>query len=331
MKLNKSASYVLIALLRGRTTSAAIADYIPSLGLRTIQRGLERLVGLDLAIESGPSNDPSYAVNYSALLRHDFTEKLLTDEKRPDSIFNYELLEWLESQDEDELVRLFGTLPKLSQSPMTQRELEQLTVELSWKSSSLEGNTYTLFDTQMLLTEGIKAPRHTDFETQMILNHKDAITFILENKDLFSDKIAFSSVEELHRIISKNLGIDSGVRKKIVKISYSNYTPPETPLKIREAADTILGIISKQKNPYIKSLLALSLLPYLQTFEDGNKRTGRMLANAILISTIGQGFSLRKVEARDLALAYLAFYEFASLDGLKAILDNELQPSGSVE
>jgi Fic family protein len=77
-------------------------------------------------------------------------------------------------------------------------------------------------------------------------------------------------------------------------------------------------------NPYIKSLLALALIPYLQIFEDGNKRTGRMLANAILISTIARGFSLRKVSAKELATAYLAFYELNSLLGLHKILNAEL-------
>jgi Fic family protein len=158
----------------------------------------------------------------------------------------------------------------------------------------------------------------------MILNHKDAIAFIVENADLFRSKISFSTVEELHKIIGRNLGIPAGVRKKIVKISASNYTPPATPQLLRENADRILCVIDRFADPIVRSLLALSLIPYLQIFEDGNKRTGRMLANAILISAIGRGFSLRKVSARELALAYLAFYEFNSLKRLSDILNAEL-------
>ena len=175
-----------------------------------------------------------------------------------------------------------------------------------------------------LLTEGIKAKNRTEFETQMILNHKDAIVFIVENPELFASSITFRTVEELHRIIGRNLGIESGIRKKIVRISASNYEPLSGPRQLREAADTVLSVISRVTNPFARGLLALALIPYLQIFEDGNKRTGRMLANALLITSTGQGFSLRKTDARELALAYLAFYEFNSVKKLSKILDNEL-------
>ncbi len=109
-----------------------------------------------------------------------------------------------------------------------------------------------------------------------------------------------------------------------MKISASNYEPIPNPHKIRERMDSILSIVSAQKNPSTKALLALALVPYLQPFEDGNKRTGRMFANAVLIHSIGRGFSLRKVDTKQLALAYLAFYEFNSLNALSMILQNEL-------
>lgn len=327
MRLNKSTSYVLIALLRGYTSSAGIAEFLESVELRTIQRALNRLVGLKIVQQAGPSNAPVYTVVYPQLLSVKFDEKVLVDEDRPDSVFNYGLLEWLEDCKPGEIAKALGephVIAAKTNDLLSMRDLEHLTIELSWKSSALEGNTYSLLDTQLLLTEGIKPKNRTEFETQMILNHKDAIKFIVENKNLFVSDIKFSTVEELHRILANNLGIDAGVRNKIVKITASNYTPPETPVMLREAADKILAIISRQPDPYAKSLLALSLIPYLQIFEDGNKRTGRMLANAILIGALNQGFTLRKVEARELALAYLAFYEFNSIQALDFILRREL-------
>ena len=324
MKLSKSSSYVLIALLRGYTTSAMIANFLQGMDIRTIQRALARLLELSLITGSGPSNDPTYAVSYPHVLALKLDEKILIDEQRPESIFNYDLVDWLAKLTPADTEQYIGSHTFQASEPMSARELEHLTIELSWKSSALEGNTYSLLDAQLLLTEGIRAKNRTEFETQMILNHKNAIQFIAENRDVFSSTIAFAAVEELHKIIAHNLGIDTGVRKRIVKISASNYTPPETPHKIREAADAILRVINAQQSPFTKSLLALSLMPYLQTFEDGNKRTGRMLANAILISTVNRGFSLRTVEARDLALAYLAFYEFNSLYGLRKVLQEQL-------
>ncbi len=329
MGLNKNSSFVLLLLLNGNTSAAEISKLMNNLDIRTVQRALSRLTDLGLAIKSGARNNPSYKVQFENLLVATIPDKILEDEGRPETSFNHALIGWLKNVDTSKLERYLGyTLggDKLLSAPnrMSAKELEYLTIELSWKSSALEGNTYTLLDTQLLLIEGIKAKNRTEFETQMILNHKDTIGFIVENSELFHKDIKFSTVEELHRIIGKNLGIANGVRKKPVKISASNYTPLANPHQLREFADSTLEIINQATNPTLKSLLALSLIPYLQLFEDGNKRTGRMLANAILISTVGLGFSLRKVSARKLALAYLDFYEFNSLLSLSKILDLEL-------
>lgn len=326
MRLNKSSSYVLIYLLQGYETAPAISEQLKSVDIRSIQRSLIRLVDLGIITRNGTNNNPTYSVNYPQLIVSDIDEKLLEDENRPSTTLNHQFIAWLDGLSSEVLEELFGNHAAKYEpgTQMTPKELEYLTVELSWKSSSLEGNTYTLLDTQLLLTEGIKAKNRTEFETQMILNHKDAISFIVENPELFTSSVVFPTIEELHRIIGRNLGIESGVRKKIVRISASNYEPLSDPQQLREAVDTVLSVISRVADPFARALLALTLIPYLQVFEDGNKRTGRMLANALLITTIGKGFSLRKTEARELALAYLSFYEFNSVKPLSKILDKEL-------
>ena len=328
ISINKNSSYVLLQLLQGRDTATKISEHVPNTDIRTIQRGLNRLTELGVAVKKG-TNHPTYSVSYKALLRTNIADKLLENEARPETTLNLDFISWLNSLDSSDLDDIFAqdapALPSnRHQEHMTAKELEHLTVELSWKSSALEGNTYTLLDTQLLLVEGVKAKNRTEFETQMILNHKNAIAFIVENKDLFVDKLTFSTVEELHKIIGYNLGIEKGVRKKLVKITASNYTPLANPHQIKEYADTALNITSRTKNPFARALLALALIPYLQIFEDGNKRTGRMLANALLIHSIGSGFSLRKVSPRQLALAYLSFYEFNSVASLSKILKAEL-------
>ena len=294
--------------------------------IRSIQRALVRLTELGLLKRDG-TNNPSYSVNYPALISSRVADKLLEDENRPTTTLHHEFLSWLGELPVDQIDKLFGKDIKYntaSNEKMSAKDLEHLTVELSWKSSALEGNTYTLLDTQLLLVEGIKAKNKTEFETQMILNHKDVVAFVIENTDLFTHNISFSSVEEIHRIIGKNLGIETGIRKKLVKISASNYEPLNNPHQLMESMENILSVINRADDPFVKALLALTLVPYLQAYEDGNKRTGRMLANAILISTINKGFSLRKTDARQLALAYLSFYEFNSILGLSDILKTEL-------
>ena len=326
--LNKNSSYVLLQLLRGKQTATGIKELIPSADIRTIQRGLTRLSDLGVAIRSG-TNHPTYTLNYEALLHTNIADKLLENPERPESLFNVGFINWLDSLSSTEIDRIF-TPEKLAQKLkkqnelMTAKDLEYLTVELSWKSSALEGNTYTLLDTQLLLLEGVKAKNRTEFETQMILNHKNAIAFIVKNKELFEDKVAFSTLEELHKIIGYNLGIKKGIRKKLVKITASNYIPVANPSQLREYTDVVLAVISRTHAPFARALLALAFIPYLQIFEDGNKRAGRMMANALMISAIGSGFSLRKVSPRQLALAYLSFYEFNSIAALSKILQAEL-------
>lgn len=325
MELNKNTSYALIAILGGATTSSKIKDALPNIDIRTIQRALERLAELQLLEQSGPANAPVYSVRYAKLLTTTIPERLLIREDRPSSTFNFELIDWLEQQGPTEIEGLLGQDIDTSNNKLSRRDLEHLTVELSWKSSALEGNTYTLLDTNLLLTEGVRPKNRTNFETQMILNHKNAIEFISQHPDEFSGHIRFAAIEELHGRIAKNLAIEAGVRKKTVQISASNYTPLSDPNTLREQADRVLKLISRQSRPFTRALLALTLIPYLQPFEDGNKRTGRLLANAILISTVGRGFSLRSTGARTLALAYLRFYEFNSMVELKKILSNELR------
>ncbi|HEY1835402.1 MAG TPA: Fic family protein [Candidatus Saccharimonadales bacterium] len=327
MQLNKNSSYVLLYLLRGAVSAAEVNKHTPEIDIRSIQRALGRLTELWLVDRRGPVNNPMYSINYEVLLTANVPGKLLEDENRPESRFNHGLIDWLAQTSPEKLrqtISRSAATPKIKHSKMSAKGLAYLTVELSWKSSALEGNTYTLLDTQLLITEGIKAKNRTAFETQMILNHKNAIGFIVEHPELFTDQITFATVEELHKIIGDNLGIAKGVRKKLVRVSASNYVPLANPHQLRENANRILGIVGRPTDPFTKSLLALSLIPYLQIFEDGNKRTGRMLANAVLISMLGKGFSLRKVSARELALAYLALYEFNSIEPLSKILRAEL-------
>ncbi len=330
MKLNESDHDVLLRVMNNYVTAAQVASNMPGRDVRSVQRSLLRLVDAGLLMRQGASNKPSYKVSYAELLLADIDKKYLEDETRPQTSFNFAFLEWLQSATKSSEFHLLGhrllgaadIAP--SSKPITPKELEYLTVELSWKSSSLEGNTYTLIDTQLLLVEGIKAKDKTDFETQMILNHKNAIAFIVENSEYFKSDIELKTIEELHKIITFNLGIQQGIRRQLVRITASNYVPVSNPHQLKELMSETLGIVNSVKDPVLKALLALAAVPYVQAFEDGNKRLGRMLANAILIHSLGRGFSLRKVQAKELALAYLAFYEFSSLKDLARILSTEL-------
>lgn len=334
MRLNKNTHYTLLVLLAGHSKSLDIARKLPNITVRTIQRCLDTLQSSSTVIKTGPSNNPTYSVNYGQLLAQTITQKYLEDYSRPETTLNFGLFYWLASPEHTLSTVLEKIIPRnntaLSNHVMSKKDLEYLTVELSWKSSALEGNTYTLLDTKLLLEEGIKSEGKTAFETQMIINHKEAIDFSYSHPELFSENISFSTVEELHRIHTRNLGINNGIRKRTVKITATNYVPLNNPYLLRELMDKSLQVINEAQNPIHKALLALTLVPYIQAFEDGNKRLGRLLANAILINTIGTGFSLKKVSARQLALAYIEFYEFNSIKSIATIMSNELENNKSI-
>ncbi|MEI8232980.1 MAG: Fic family protein [bacterium] len=208
------------------------------------------------------------------------------------------------------------------------RELERFCVELSWKSSEIEGNTYSLFETDNLLMGGTKAPGKTPAETQMILNHKTAFDTILEYRLDFKD-LTSSLLLELHNQLAYKLDIDTGIRQHAVGITGTRYLPLGNAHQLREYFDKIIETINNTKHPFEKALIAGTMIPYLQPFADGNKRTGRMLTNAILLAHDYYPLSYRSVEKNIFKKALLLFYEQNSLVAFKNLLLEQLQFSHS--
>jgi Fic family protein len=159
--------------------------------------------------------------------------------------------------------------------------LQRLLIDLAWNSSRLEGNTYSLLDTERLLSEGAPAPDKSAIETQMILNHKEAIEFMVGG----GEDIAFNryTLLNLHAMLANNLLPDPAapgrLRRYAVGISNSAYTPTAIPQLIEEMFDSILDKASRINNPHEQALFVMVQLPYLQPFEDVNKRVSRLAAN----------------------------------------------------
>ena len=198
------------------------------------------------------------------------------------------------------------------------KELQRLTIELSWKSSKIEGNTYTLLDTEKLILDNKEAEGRSKKETQMILNHKDAFEFVYKNKSLFKN-FTIKNMEKIHSMLIEDLGVSSGIRKSPVGITGSTYMPLDNVYQIREAIESLSDAISKLSNPYAKALLSLLGISYIQPFEDGNKRTSRMMANAMLLAHGLVPLSYRSVDEKSYKSATLVFYELNSIDPFKEI------------
>lgn len=198
------------------------------------------------------------------------------------------------------------------------KELERLIIELSWKSSKIEGNTYTLLDTEKLILENKEAPGHDKNEARMILNHKEAFNFVRGNADEFKT-LNRANLEKLHSILVKNMNVGLGFRNGLVGITGSKYQPLDNIHQIREAVTALSNAISKMKTPYSKAFLAILGISYIQPFEDGNKRTSRLMANALLLSHRLAPLSYRSVEEDEYRSAMLVFYELNSIVSFKKI------------
>lgn len=250
------------------------------------------------------------------------------DERRIQETFNFDLIngilpkvELFTAEERDKLneaQQLFRQhLSDMSDSEY-RKEMERLGIDLSWKSSQIEGNTYSLLETERLLKEKQTASGKTKEEAVMLLNHKDALDFILDAPDYLKD-LTVARIEEIHALLTKELGVDRNIRHRRVGITGTNYTPLDNEFQIREALEDTVRLINGKPDIFEKALLALVLFSYIQPFTDGNKRTARIVSNGILIANGYCPISFRTVDSVDYKKAMLMFYEQNNIAAFKRI------------
>ena len=201
------------------------------------------------------------------------------------------------------------------------RILQRLLIDLSWNSSRLEGNTYSLLETQRLIELGAAAEGRNAFETQMILNHKEAIRFLVEG----IDEIGFNryTICNLHAILSSNLLPDERAAGRLrsipVGIEGSVFHPLEVPQLIEECFDLLLGKAEAIRDPFEQAFFLMVQLPYLQPFDDVNKRVSRLAANLSLIRANLSPISFVDVPRSLYTRALLAVYELKDVSLLRDV------------
>ena len=198
------------------------------------------------------------------------------------------------------------------------KEMERLGVDLSWKSSQIEGNTYSLLETERLLKDKQTASGKTKEEAVMLLNHKDALDFVLDVPDYLKE-LSVHRIEDIHSILTKELEVDRNIRHRRVGITGTNYRPLDNEFQIREALEDTCTLVNGKDNVFEKALLTLVLLSYIHAFVDGNKRTARITSNAILIANGYCPISFRTVDSIDYKKAMLMFYEQNNIAAFKKI------------
>ena len=204
---------------------------------------------------------------------------------------------------------------------MARQVMGRLLIDLSWASSYLEGNTYSLLETERLISFGQAAEGKDALETQMILNHKQAIEFLLES----AEEIGFNrySVLNIHAILSDNLLPNpeacGRLRQIAVGIGGSVYSSLSTPQLLGEYFQRALDTAAAISDPFEQSFFALVHLSYLQPFEDVNKRVARLAANISLVKHNLCPLSFIDVPKKSYVEGILGIYELNRIELLRDV------------
>lgn len=304
----------------------------------TLKRNLVKLVESNLLVVEGKSRATKYKVSsiyqlfYPINLETYFEKEI--DERKAKDTFNLNLIKKVlyevELFTKEELVQLnaLQNQYKKNSAELSEfqynKELERLAIDLSWKSSQIEGNTYSLLETERLLKEKETAKGKTKDEAIMLLNHKEALDFIISQPD-YLNPLTVSRIEDIHSLLIKELGIDRNIRQRRVGITGTNYRPLDNEYQIKEALRDMCNLVNSRQNIFEKALLLLVLISYIQAFNDGNKRTARIISNAILISYEYCPISFRTVDSIDYKKAMLIFYEQNNITAFKKIFIEQFE------
>lgn len=187
------------------------------------------------------------------------------------------------SQDLREQLHSLGQSPldKAPAGTFARDILNRLLIDLSWASSHLEGNTYSRLDTERLIEFGQAAEGKDAFETQMILNHKQAIEYLVLTPA--HARVDTETLIALHAFLSDGLMADPAsvgrIRRRAVEIGGSVYLPVALPQRLEELFGIVVRMAAEITDPFEQAFFLMVHVPYLQPFEDVNKRVSRLAAN----------------------------------------------------
>jgi len=320
-------------------SSKEIYDGLKSeLGYATVKRIISKLISENLILSIGKGRgtkyiiDPAYELLFPIDVNEYFEKEI--DERVIKDGFNLSLITDVLSKatlfTADELLELVDLQKKYKENVLElteaeyKKELERLAIDLSWKSSQIEGNTYSLLETERLLKDKETAQGKAKDEATMLLNHKEALDFIIENPN-YIIPLTISRIEDIHSLLIKDLGVDRNIRKRRVGTSGTNYKPLDNEYQIREALIDACELVNNRENVFEKALLVLLLISYIQPFGDGNKRIARIVSNAILINNDYCPISFRTIDSVEYKKAMLLFYEQNNIAAFKKIFISQFE------
>lgn len=308
------------------------------ISIATLKRILQNLTAQGLIVALGENKNRRYEISKiyeitrpidveeyfekeidERVIQHSFNHHLISDTLQEVSLFTKEEMDFL-----TDLQEMFtNNVSQLSREEYA-IEMERLAIDLSWKSSQIEGNTYSLLETERLLKDKETAAGKTRDEATMLLNHKSALDFIV-SQSCYISPLSISDIEDIHSILVKDLNISRNIRNRRVGISGTNYRPLDNEFQIREALGDTCTLINSKDSVFEKTLLALVLISYIHPFSDGNKRTARIISNAILINHYFCPVSFRTIDSLEYKKAMLVFYEQNNIGPLKKIFIDQFE------
>ena len=331
-------SKVLSSLFNSPKSLSELADELGAgFSKTTVHRLVSSLAKDGKVVSSGAGRSAKYEVtNLGRLFNPRVPEEYFRkeqDDRQALTSFNFDLFDTLRSHDlfsQEEMRTLVERQREFEErwkglSPvLRQKEMERLAIDLSWKSSQIEGNTYTLLQTESLFKEGKHTKGNTKAEAVMLLNHQAALDYVLSHPDYFGE-LKVENILEIHRFLTKGLGIPNKIRSGRVGITGTNYKPLSDARQIQKALQDVCDLINFKQNVLEKALITLLLIAYIQPFEDGNKRTARILCNALLLANKYCPISFRTVDPDDYRYATLLFFEQNSLPSFKKMFIEQFE------
>jgi Fic family protein len=158
----------------------------------------------------------------------------------------------------------------------------------------------------------------------MLLNHKAALDFLLDHPN-YVQPLTVKVIEDIHSMLIRDLNVSRNIRNRRVGISGTNYRPLDNEFQIREALEEMCGLVNNKTSGLEKAFLVLLLISYIQPFADGNKRTARIISNAILMNEHYCALSFRTVSPLDYKKAMLIFYEQNNISAFKRIFIEQFE------
>jgi Fic family protein len=317
-------------------SSKQIADALANeASLATIKRAINELVSSFYINVEGKARATKYFISplFAPINLDEYYSKEI-DEREVQTGYNFDLIPNVLNRvslfTEQEMKMLSALQAQFTKNfaslsdEQKHKEMERLGIDLSWKSSQIEGNTYSLLETERLLKEKQTAAGKTKEEAIMLLNHKEALDFIVANPD-YLEHLTISRIEDIHSLLIKDLGVDRNIRTRRVGITGTNYRPIDNEFQIREALQQTCDLVNSRKNVFEKALYVLVLLSYIQAFNDGNKRIARITSNAILIANNYCPISFRTVDSINYKKAMLLFYEQNNISAFKQIFIDQFR------